>query len=299
MGENKVKIVTHNANFHADDIFAVATLSLVLENEEKEFSITRSRDMDVIEKGDYVVDVGGIHDPNTNRFDHHQEGGAGKRDNTVPYASFGLVWKKFGEKLCGSSEISQKIDQILIQWIDATDNGVQVVETKIPGIYPYDIGLFFNAFTPDWKEGKDNIDSVFMETVSIAKVVLGREILKRKNLFEASSIVEEIYKNSVDKRLVIFDRYYPSTEFLAKFPEPLFTVFPRDDGTWAIKVIRNDDHSFVSRKNLPESWAGKVGVELEKATEVPGSVFCHSGRFMVVAKTKEAILKLAEIALNS
>jgi len=50
---------------------------------------------------------------------------------------------------------------------------------------------------------------------------------------------------------------------------------------------------------LPESWAGKSGEELEKVARVPGAIFCHSGRFLVVAKTKEAILKLAAIALRS
>jgi uncharacterized UPF0160 family protein len=38
---------------------------------------------------------------------------------------------------------------------------------------------------------------------------------------------------------------------------------------------------------------------LEKITGVAGAIFCHNARFMAVAKTKEAILKLSEIALNS
>ena len=130
----KITIVTHNGNFHADDIFAVATLTLVFG--EENVSVIRTRDPNIIQGADYVVDVGGIYDESKNRFDHHQKGRAGERDNTIPYASFGLVWKKYGEELSGSLEVAEKIDQILVQWIDAQDNGFQITETKISGIYP-------------------------------------------------------------------------------------------------------------------------------------------------------------------
>ncbi|MCX6701985.1 MAG: MYG1 family protein [Candidatus Zambryskibacteria bacterium] len=293
----KITIVTHNGHFHADEIFAVATLLLIL-GEKDDVAVVRTRDMEIIESGDYVVDVGGIYDESKNYFDHHQIGGSGIRSNTIPYASFGLVWKKYGEKLSGSSEVAQKIDQILIQWIDATDNGIQIIETKIPGIYPYDIGLFFNSFTPNWNDSESDTDDIFMQLVSLAKTILIKEISKRKNLLEVRSIVKEIYNNTGDKRLIVFDRFYPSQEILSEYPEPLFTVSPRDYGDWEIKAVRSDKHSFKNRKDLPLSWASKTGEELEKVTGVSGSMFCHKGRFIATAKTKEAILKMAEIALN-
>ena len=64
----KITIVTHSSSFHTDDVFAVATLLLVL-GDGVDVSVVRSRDMDIIKKGDYVVDVGGIYDPKINRFD--------------------------------------------------------------------------------------------------------------------------------------------------------------------------------------------------------------------------------------
>ena len=297
MERKGVTIVTHDGNFHTDDIFAVATLLLVLEK-NYDVSVVRSREKDVILNGDYVVDVGGVYDPDKNRFDHHQAGGAGKRDNEIPYASFGLVWKKFGQILCGDREIADKIDQVLVQPIDAIDNGFQFIETKIPDVYPYDIGAFFDAFSPSWKEGNEHVDDIFLQMVSSAKMLLSRKILKYKDKLEARLVVEKIYKESDDKKLIIFDRYYPSEEFLSKFPEPLFTVFPRADGKWGLKTIRNDINSFVNRKSLPQTWAGKKDEELEQITGVQGALFCHTGRFIAVAKTKEAILKLAELALK-
>jgi uncharacterized UPF0160 family protein len=85
---------------------------------------------------------------------------------------------------------------------------------------------------------------------------------------------------------------------LSKFPEPLFAVYYNISGdTWSMKCIRDDVMSFDCRKFLPEAWAGKRDEELEIATGVPGAVFCHNDLFMCVAKTKEGILKLAELAL--
>ena len=88
-----MKIVTHSGSFHQDELFAVAALLFIFPDAE----VIRTRDDAVIKSADIAVDVGGIDDPNKERFDHHQEGGAGKRANGIPYASFGLVWKKYGE----------------------------------------------------------------------------------------------------------------------------------------------------------------------------------------------------------
>ena len=81
METNNKKLITHNGSFHADDIFACATLSLMLEKAGEKFEVIRTRDEEIIKTGDYVFDVGGIYDENLNRFDHHQTGGAGIRGN--------------------------------------------------------------------------------------------------------------------------------------------------------------------------------------------------------------------------
>ena len=177
--KNKITIATHSSKFHADDVFAVATLYLSLEN-EYEISVVRTRDQNIINASDYVLDVGDLYDPDKNRFDHHQVGRAGKRENGILYASFGLVWKRFGEELCGSKEISDEIDQSLVQGVDAIDNGIEISKTVYPDVYLYDIGDFFDSLTPTWKEDMNNIDGIFMEAVSFAKNILRREIKKQK-----------------------------------------------------------------------------------------------------------------------
>ena len=51
-------IVTHNGNFHADDVFSVAALKSIFPT----FNLIRTRNVDVIAKADIVIDVGGEYD---------------------------------------------------------------------------------------------------------------------------------------------------------------------------------------------------------------------------------------------
>ena len=98
----KKTIVTHSSHFHPDDVCAVAVLHILLDGKYK---LIRTRDMEIAKKADFLLDFGGEYDPKRQRFDHHQQGGAGVRPNGVPYAAFGLVWKEYGEKICGSREV--------------------------------------------------------------------------------------------------------------------------------------------------------------------------------------------------
>lgn len=297
--KKKKTIVTHNGPFHTDDIFAVATLCLVF---EKEYSlkIIRTRDPAEINKADLVVDVGDSYDTDNNRFDHHQEGRAGVRDNGIPYASFGLVWNKFGEQLCGDDEIARSIETKLVLPIDALDNGVEVTKPVHDGIYGYTIGDMFRSFRPTWKEGIVDIDRVFIESVQLAKKILKREIIKAKDEIQAMEAVMQIYKGSKDKRLLILNKYYPTDIVMGKIPEALLVVFPESvNSNWCIKTVRDKENSFESKILLPDEWAGKRDSELENITGVKGAVYCHPGRFLAVAKTKEAAVALAQKALNS
>ena len=65
-------IATHSGCFHADDAMACMMLAKYTK-EFKDPKIIRTRENEIIEKVDLVVDVGGVYDPNTNRYDHHQK----------------------------------------------------------------------------------------------------------------------------------------------------------------------------------------------------------------------------------
>ena len=133
--------VTHNGAFHTDDLFATATLSILNNGNIK---IIRTRDSEVFKKADYVYDVGGDYNPINNIFDHHQRGGAGNRENGIPYSSFGLIWKKYGEKICGSKEVADRVERKIVQPIDANDNGIDILKPIFNDIFP----CLFSGQTP-------------------------------------------------------------------------------------------------------------------------------------------------------
>ncbi len=296
--ENKInKLITHSGSFHADDIFATATLSMLLDRNGEKYEVIRTRDPEIIKTADYVYDVGLIHDEATNRFDHHQVGGAGKGVYGMEYSSFGLIWKKFGADLCQNQKVADWIDKKLVSPVDAGDNGMDLVTNKYD-ISQYVIQNFFSSMQPTWKEENLNYDEQFMKCVVIARQILEREIAQARDFVRAEESVLNIYQNAEDKRLIILDDNYPCEPILVKFPEPLFIVYPRSDGTWGLKGVPQSSQSFMSRKKLPEAWGALVNEELQKVTGVPDAVFCHRALFLAVAKSKEGVLKLAELALK-
>lgn len=290
--KQKKILVTHDNTFHADDVFATASLSILLNGDIK---VIRTRDEKLMKKADFVYDVGGIHDPSINRFDHHQKGGAGQRDNGIPYAAFGLVWKTYGEQICGGSkDIADKIDSHLVQAVDATDNGMNLFDLKTT-VAPYLLQDIIFLFRPSWKEDQE-YDKKFMEVLKIAEVIIRREIKQTQDASLAKNIIKDAYDKAVDKRLIMLDDYYPWGEAISEYEEPLYVVFPKA-GMWRIECVRKEKHSFENRKSLPETWAGKRDEQMAEASGVPDAIFCHNGRFLAVAKSKEGVLLLAEKAL--
>ena len=287
-----MKIVTHSGNFQADDIFAVAILLLAL----GECQVVRSRDKDEIALADYVVDVGMIYDPAKNRFDHHQPGGAGERPNSIPYASCGLVWKEYGEKLAGGKEEADLIDTNLMQPLDAHDNGVAIADYRFKDVRTYSVIDFMYSFKPI-HGSEEELYRTFMHLVEIAKELLVREIAKAKDLMIGEAKVREALEVNPDKRILILSEELPWKRVLSDRLEVMFVVYPRNDGRWGVHAVQ--DVGYTSRQPLPAPWGGKTDRELQELSGVSDAVFCHKGLFTAAAKTKEGAMALAKLALNA
>lgn len=290
-----MKIITHSGGFHSDELFACATLS-VLHNGDIE--IVRSRDPEVWATGDYVLDVGGVYDPALMRFDHHQEGGAGARENGIPYSSFGLIWKHYGEKVAGSHYAAQNIDEHLVQPIDAGDNGVETFSVVGPAA-PYLLQDVVSSFSPTWNEER-TVEDGFFAALEIAKKILDRALVRARSNEEGKRLAEEAYQRAEDKRIIILDGRYPWHEAFSSHTEPLYAITPEREGiNWRVEAVRSDPHTFRNRKDLPEMWAGKRGQELADITGVPNAVFCHNKRFIAVAGSQDGAVALAKLAVEA
>jgi uncharacterized UPF0160 family protein len=295
--EKKIRIITHNGKFHVDDLLAVACLQILHGPEHTE--VVRSRDPEVWKTGDYVLDVGNVYDHEQKYYDHHQHGGAGTRENGVPYSSLGLIWKHYGKEISGSEEVAARIDKEVVTSVDLADNGIDVYHTTHEGVHPYLIHRILVVFRPTWKEG-DVHDERFMELLPIARRAIEREITSARDTIEGERFVEEAYENAEDKRLIIFDGPYPWYHVLGRKPEPLYVVKPKSQGTnWEVECVRNEVHSFQNRKSLPEFWRGYRDEELVRRTGIADAVFCHNAGFIAVAVSKEGAIALARLALQS
>ncbi len=298
---NKRKIcVTHNGTFHADDLFATAVLSILNDGNIK---IVRTRTPRIIETGDYVYDVGGEYNADEDLFDHHQKQGAGFRENGIPYSSFGLVWDKYGEKICGNREVANQIEQKIVCPIDAVDNGFDISKSLIEGVKPYYADQVFLNNIPTWKEDNINIDKIFEEQVAKVCILLKREIVVANADIEARNIIMDAYENSFDRRIVVIENDFPRYLFqgvLSTLPEPLYLVYPSSHSTtWKVEAISKSPDTMDSRKLLPEAWWGHMDNDerLKEITGVPEVMFCHRAGFLVNALSKEGAIILAQKAL--
>jgi len=290
-----MKLITHNDRFHADDVCAMATLRILFGDKIKE--VIRTRDEDIISTGDIVFDVGNVYDSETNRFDHHQVEGAGTRENGIPYAAFGLVWKKWGEEICGSQYVADLIDKKMVQTVDASDNGFALYGYTMPDVKEYVLDTICGAFGSTWKE-EDNYDTAFFEVVAIVEKILRREIKIAQDKYEVVPLVESAYAQAEDKRVVVLDEYYPWHDVLQKYEDILFVISPnKEKRIWRINAVQQE--KFVNRKDLPSAWAGLRDEEFKKVSGVEGALFCHRKLFLAGANTKESAVLLAKKAIEA
>ena len=96
--------VTHAGRFHADDVFSTALLRIL----NPQIQVQRVPQLPEGFAG-LAFDIG------WGEFDHHQQG-APVRENGVPYAAFGLLWRRFGLQLLEAGEARRFDEQLSSRW---------------------------------------------------------------------------------------------------------------------------------------------------------------------------------------
>jgi uncharacterized UPF0160 family protein len=294
-----ITIGTHDGIFHGDDVMAVAILQLVYPGS----TVIRTRDPDKLAKCHFVVDVGGVYDVEKARFDHHQKGGAGERENGVQYSSAGLVWDAYRHVICGVDQVTSDIvDRDLIQPIDCNDNGQALYEGGEPnfdGVSPVTYSGIVRSMNPTWLERIGPIPARFNDAVAFATMLLERKIAAADGTAEARELTSDRMKVRKHPKILVLEEFHPWQEVAVEDPDVLYCVFPDTTGTWKVQCVPSALGQFENRKSLPEAWRGLSGSDLQKLTDVSDAVFCHRNGFICGAKTEEGATRLALMAIQS
>jgi uncharacterized UPF0160 family protein len=307
-------IATHGGKFHADDAWAVAVLKVLFPDAD----IVRTREAARIEAADFAIDVGGVWDPATGRFDHHQKEFDGARASGVPYASAGLVWKEFGarcvavlaEKHTGqqiaddtAQQIAYAIDADVVQYLDLSDVGVA---RSAPG--SYGLSATVSGFNPGWLDEQrlgygEAVEafrmSQFMRALEFLTDIMANAVRYRVGAILAVSQVRAAEVLEEGRVLFLKNAALPWSSVVRKeMPKVLFVIsFSITENRYILHTVPVDAESFDARADLPASWAGLREVDLAAVTGVPDAVFCHTGRFIAAARSYDGIRTMARQAL--
>lgn len=297
-------LVTHSGGFHADELLS----SVILTRLYPDATIVRSRAPDWITPASdrIIYDVGGAYDAEAQIFDHHQRG-APLRDDGQPYSSFGLVWKHYGRAYLAAmaiptdhiEAIHQSFDSKFVLPIDLMDNGALSPATAGP-LADLTLPSLLETLKPVFDNKEPGADDLgFQSALSISRMIVEAAIGQRAAKLRAETMVLEAIAATGEGRVLELPMGMPFRPAIIKAGADhlLFVIHPRDKD-WCITGIRKAEGSFEQRADLPSAWAGLSNGDLEAACGVKGATFCHNGRFIAAARSRDAILAMADIAVE-
>ena len=297
-------LVTHSGGFHADELLS----SVILTRLFPAAQILRSRDATVITPAAdrLVYDVGRDYDAARGIFDHHQRD-APLREDGQPYSSFGLIWRHFGRDYLRALNVPEadldpihaSFDAGFVLPVDLMDNGALSPSAAGPLLSDLTLPMLLESLKPVFDDrGADADDRAFMAALPIARAFVEASIARKAAKRRAEDMVQAAIQHAGSGRVLELPMGMPfrSAVIRAKADHLLFVVHPRDSD-WALTGIRLSDDGFAQRADLPASWAGLTDAALEAASGVKGARFCHNGRFIAVADSRAAILRMADLAV--
>lgn len=299
------QLVTHSGGFHADELLSSVILTRLFPTAE----LIRTRDKAwITPAADRIIyDVGGGFDPTAQIFDHHQRPNP-LREDGQPYSSFGLIWAHYGRDYLRAMQVpDHDIDAIWASFdrgfvlpVDLVDNGA---------VSPSEAGPLFAGLTlpvlleslktvfDDNEAGAD--DRAFQAALPVARAFVEAQVKRKAAKLRAETMVMAAIEAAGQGRVLELPMGMPFRAGIDKAGADhlLFAVSPRGDD-WTLSTIRVGDDSFENRADLPAAWAGLTDKALEAASGVVGSKFCHNGRFIAVASSRDAVLRLADLAVT-
>lgn len=303
MPQSITHLVTHSGGFHADELLSSVILTRLFPHAH----LVRSRDKHWISPAPekIIYDVGGDYDVTAQIFDHHQRLSP-QRSDGQPYSSFGLVWAHYGDDYIRALDVPEadignihdSFDTSFVLPIDLMDNGAlsPAAAGQLSGLT---LPVLLESLKPVFDtRSPDDDDKAFAAALSIARVFVEACIAVKASRLRAEAVVLEAIVQAGAHRVLELPMGMPYRGAIEKAGADhlLFVVHPRDTD-WSISGIRVSGDSFEQRADLPAAWAGLTDAALERICGVDGAKFCHTGRFIAVAATRQAALRMAQLAV--
>lgn len=321
-------IVTHNGKFHVDEVCAYAMLNYLNPTNQ----LIRTRDMETIQKGTIVIDVGLIYDHEKYRYDHHQSTfkETFEPQSDIKLSASGLIYKHYGQQLiqkyCEQKNIKcpQNVHKDFyyrfFSEIDAFDNGIR-------------------QYTDNFYDLLDQrqIIQKFHSNTNIGQIVdklntlnHGNHDAQMKAFIQASQLVWQllcicldsylINENEFEKDILIFNQamsqknqLYNTGELVVITQEctnwqrclkvyedqhPLekgllkFIIYQNANNSWNIRAI--SDQLFKNRLNLLD------GTLMKSSLSKPQHfIFVHNNKFIGSCSTLDSTIEMGTITLNN
>lgn len=233
-----ITIGTHNGHFHADEALAVYMLRLLPSYNNAQ--LIRTRDPALLETCHTVVDVGGVYDASTHRYDHHQ------RIFTTVFpgrptklSSAGLVYMHFGKAIIAAhlGASSEDADEVRVIWEKVYENFIEAVDANDNGISVYDpqgiaaaglekrfrdggnsLGAMVSRLNPNWNDAvpadAEEAQRAEDQKFEVASTRMGEEFVRDLEYFTrawlpARDIVHKAYAKRLDYdpegRILVFE----------------------------------------------------------------------------------------------
>ena len=297
-------LVTHSGGFHADELLSSVLLTQLFA--DAKLVRTRDRDMITPSADKIIYDVGGAYDADAQIFDHHQRPGPLRSDDQ-PYSSFGLIWAHYGRDYLAAlnvrehdiDEIHEKFDSKFVLPIDLLDNGA--MEPSVAGpLSIMTLPSLLGSLKPVFDDASPTADDdAFHSALPIARQFVEAAINNLAAKLRAQEMVQQAIADAGASAILELPMGMPYRSALVKAEADhiLFVVTPRGQD-WTIGGIKLSNDTFDQRADLPAAWAGLTDAALEEASGVKGAKFCHNARFIAVADSRDAILKMADIAVT-
>ena len=332
--DEECTVGVHNGIFHADDVSSMVVLTTL----NPTIKYCRTRDKDILDSLDCVIDVGDVYDPTIQRFDHHgkdfNERYPSPNSNFAigpKLASIGLIFRHFGrqyiEKVLTNHNrtytprfidyIYDNVVKHIVTPIDIIDNGetrafkFDNAYYKVPSIAKLIANLNNCGYFLD--EDQDN----FKVAMKLMKIYLETEIMRHYNAIASEDKVLDLVKSCTTDKLILED-YTPWSAIFTAHPEECakinFVIYPSTDGEWLFqptyysKKINGDSFSEFLRDGTrrrykyhpPRSICGLVKDQLSEAMNgIKGTTFVHASGFIGGGTTKETCVDMCEYIKNN